>query len=338
MDCEKFDRVVLDLLYGELDEITAAAARRHMAHCARCGPIGAGLRATREVGVLPRLPVPEDLAPRILEAERSARASLPLGQRFARGVSVLAGYAMRPQLAMGTVAVLMIGLSLFFVRTRPTDRDAVRITERGVPELDHNVAPATVAARGESQDGLDSAEPVAPPSPVARDSEPSSAAAASTTGAASDDDEFAAANAAFRAGRFAEARASFERIAAGEGEQAATSELMAARSARQAEGCAVGAPLLEDVAARRVGTPVGLEASWDAAECRRALGQTERARLGYRALADEADYAERAAAALAELEENEPRLASRRAKAAAATPPAVTASPSTAAPAVPTTR
>ncbi len=36
MDCEKFDRVVLDLLYEELDELTAAAARRHMEHCARC--------------------------------------------------------------------------------------------------------------------------------------------------------------------------------------------------------------------------------------------------------------------------------------------------------------
>ena len=27
MDCEKFDRIVLDLLYGELDELTEAAAQ-----------------------------------------------------------------------------------------------------------------------------------------------------------------------------------------------------------------------------------------------------------------------------------------------------------------------
>ena len=82
MDCEKFDRIVLDLLYDELDELTSAAAKRHMEHCTRCRNIGAGLRATREVGTLPLVDAPEGLELRILEAERHATELLPLGKRL----------------------------------------------------------------------------------------------------------------------------------------------------------------------------------------------------------------------------------------------------------------
>src|SRR6266498_3352200 len=109
MDCERFDRIVLELLYDELDELTLAAARRHLEHCARCRGILAGLRATREVGALPMVDPPEGLELRILEAERQLRAELPLRQRAGRAVSVLAGYAMRPQLAMAATLLLVIG-------------------------------------------------------------------------------------------------------------------------------------------------------------------------------------------------------------------------------------
>ena len=40
MDCEKFDEHVIDALYGELDELTAAALRRHVESCSRCAAIG----------------------------------------------------------------------------------------------------------------------------------------------------------------------------------------------------------------------------------------------------------------------------------------------------------
>ena len=111
MDCERFDRVVLDLLYEELDELTAAAARRHVEQCVRCRGILAGLRATREVATLPLVDAPAGLEHSILEAERRARESLPLRRRLGRGVSVLAGYAMRPQLAMAALLLLAIGSS-----------------------------------------------------------------------------------------------------------------------------------------------------------------------------------------------------------------------------------
>ena len=103
MDCEKFDRIVLDLLYDELDELTSAATRRHMEHCARCRAIGSGLRATREVGALPMVEPPEGLSLRILHAEEQATQLLPIGKRLGRGLSLLAGYAMRPQVSMAAL-------------------------------------------------------------------------------------------------------------------------------------------------------------------------------------------------------------------------------------------
>ncbi len=124
MDCEKFDRIVLDLLYDELDELTHAAAKRHMEHCARCRAIGSGLRATREVGVLPLVEPPDGLELRILEAEQRATQLLPVGKRLGRGLSLLAGYAMRPQLAMAALLMLAIGSSLFFLRAQPGESRA----------------------------------------------------------------------------------------------------------------------------------------------------------------------------------------------------------------------
>src|SRR6185503_18277068 len=156
MDCEKFDRIVLDLLYGELDELTEAAARRHIEHCARCKNIAAGLRATREVGSLALVDPPDSLELGILAAERRLNDKLPLGKKLGRGVSILAVYAMRPQLAMAALLLLMIGSSLFFLRARPSSQDSVIVTERGVPEAD-----AEHVAAAPPPDALELAEPVA---------------------------------------------------------------------------------------------------------------------------------------------------------------------------------
>ena len=167
MDCEKFDRIVLDLLCDELDELTHAAAKRHMEHCARCRSIGAGLRATREVGTLPLQDAPEGLELRILEAERHATQLLPIGKRMGRGLSLLAGYAMRPQLAMAALLMLMIGSSLLFLRAQPGDREHVLVTERGVPESDND----SVAVMPKKVDSLASegAHAAARPSPRSDD-------------------------------------------------------------------------------------------------------------------------------------------------------------------------
>jgi TolA-binding protein len=160
VDCEKFDRIVLDLLYDELDELTTAAAKRHMEHCARCRAIGSGLRATREVGALPLVEAPEGLELRILQAEEQATQLLPIGKRLGRGLSLLASYAMRPQVSMAALLMLMIGSSLFFLRAQPGDREHVLVTERGVPETDNETV--TILPKK-----AEAPEPARAPAPVA---------------------------------------------------------------------------------------------------------------------------------------------------------------------------
>ncbi len=88
--------------------------------------------------MLPLVDAPEGLELRILDAERHATQLLPLGKRLGRGLSLLAGYAMRPQLAMAALLMLMIGSSLLFLRAQPGDREHVLVTERGVPESDND--------------------------------------------------------------------------------------------------------------------------------------------------------------------------------------------------------
>jgi hypothetical protein len=136
MDCEKFDQVLIDALYDELDELTLAAAKRHAEGCQRCQSAWSGLRATLKVGLLPTVEPPASLEPNILQAAREAHGSVPWPKRVGRAISWAGSYAMRPQTAMAAILVLMLGSSVIFVRRKP-DRSGpsrVSVTERGVPE------------------------------------------------------------------------------------------------------------------------------------------------------------------------------------------------------------
>jgi len=323
MDCERFDRIVLDLLYEELDELTAAAARRHLEHCARCRGVLAGLRATREVGALPLVDPPDGLELRILEAERQMRGHLPLRQRAGRAVSVLAGYAMRPQLAMAATLLIVIGGGLFFFRGRPSERDTVSVTERGVAESDPETV--TVLPKGAVEDpgtpahGAVAASPApaearrpeaAPPRQMAASASASSSPAAEIEG----DGVYDSALQAFGDKRYKEARQQFESVVARGGSKAAEAALYAAKSTLGSDECAAAAPLFDQVSQRYPGTRAGYEATWDAATCYEKLGDLEKARRSYQAL-DDTGYAARARAALAQLDRvDQPaaRLASRK--------------------------
>ena len=275
MDCERFDRVVLDLLYDELDELTGAAARRHVDGCARCRNIASGLRATREVGVLPSIDPPEGLELKILEAERRIRERLPLRQRFGRAVSVLAGYAMRPQLAMAALLLLVIGSSLVFLRARPGDRDSVLVTERGVPEIDTD----SVTIVPMSPDREAPAAHGAPPAASVEIREKSLAAAAASAEEGEDrQSAYESAMALFRDRRYDEARQQFEAVAVKGGPEAAEAALYAAQSEKNSNGCSAAAALFDQVPSRFPGTRAGYEATWQAAECYETLGETEHAR------------------------------------------------------------
>ncbi len=341
MDCEKFDRIVLDQLYQELDELTSLAAKRHVEHCMRCRRIEAGLRATREVGVLPMVEPPESLVSHILAAEREAHAVLPARQRFGRAISILAGYAMRPQLAMAALLVLMIGGSLLFLRGSPDDQGS-GLAERGVPEGEGDSIPILPvperAASGARQGGAqahgalddDTTRPRREPrelndeprlgAAAAESKEQQVAAAPEPALDAEDagpDLAYDEAMSAFNTGRYADAEQRFDEIARTGGAKAAAASLFAAQAARNGGGCAVAAPRFEEVANRFPGTGVGNEAAWQAADCQRQLGLLEEARRHYRALLA-TPYANRAQQALAQLESEPVRVARPKAARAAA--------------------
>ena len=335
MDCEKFDRIVLDLLYDELDEITSAAGRRHVEHCTRCRDILNRLRATREVGALPLVEVPEGLELRILDAEHRARRELPTRQRLGRVVSMLAGYAMRPQLAMAALLLLVIGSSLLLLRTRPGEQKNVLVTERGVPEGEPEAVavvpratperpkPKTEAKLDESKDERRADSRASERSSAARaeareDSQPVSA----PLGQSGADRGYEDALSAYRDRKYDEAQRRFSEVAARGGENAASAALYAAQSARARSGCPTAAPLFDEVFRKYGDSQPGREAAWQAASCYRMLGDFERARHDYEALLSTPGYADRAQAALASLgDTDQTEMAAKRAAAASSSAP-----------------
>ena len=280
MDCEKFDSHLIDELYDELDEVTHAAMRRHADGCARCSSALSGLRATREVGVMPLVEPSDELEARILEATAFAQRGAPWHRKLWRGVAWAGSHAMRPQLAMAAVFVLCIGASLMLL---PGGSGApVRITERGEPAPDE--APAAVA------------EQAAPPA----------AAAAVTVAANEAEDGRAEGKAKDKRGDDApaepEAQASAAAGAVGglaKDHDAAQRALSDARAVRSQSGCAAAVGKLDDVGVRFAGTAAAADAMWEAATCHAQLGNTGKARELYLALRGYGAYKDRADAELA---------------------------------------
>ena len=305
MDCERFDKNSMDLLYGELDELSEAATLRHLHHCTRCREIWGHLRTTRELSQLPFENPPDDLAARIIDAEKVAHRSLPARERFSRTISVLAGYAMRPQLAMAALLVLMVGSGLIFVRAQPTGKnsDDMRVVERGAPsveavDLHHRSQPMVFggdpdpqkpAVADEDRADQDEAEDESE-SRVSRERNREKQRAA-----------YADAMTAYQQGRYAEAERLFSEVASAGGEQAASAALHEGHAARNGSGCQRAAAIYDEVAARAGGGTIAHEAAWHAASCYRAMGQVARALGHYKKLAAEGAFAERAQQAMAEL-------------------------------------
>ena len=172
MDCEKFERVLMDHLYGELDELTRAGASRHADQCRRCKQLWLGLKATREVGSLPLDEPRENFEARVMEGERQAQVGLPFAVRMSRKLTIVAGYAMRHELAMAALALLMIGSSLLLLRPRPGAHatSAASVQEGApIPEPEEVVIPV------EEKPGEEQAEPEPVADPAVAASAPSSA-------------------------------------------------------------------------------------------------------------------------------------------------------------------
>jgi hypothetical protein len=151
MDCEKFDLCAMDALYGELDELTHEALKRHVEGCARCGAAWSGFKATRNLlasasassprdtvsggSTLPLDDPSPELERRILAAERTAHRGAPWHRKIMRGAAWAGSHAMRPQLAMAALFMFVIGSSLLLLRARPgTMAPPVLVSEQGRPE------------------------------------------------------------------------------------------------------------------------------------------------------------------------------------------------------------
>lgn len=171
MDCEKFETAMMDELYGELDELTSAAAARHIAGCARCTALLGGLRATRRVAAIPRVDPPAGLEERILAAAGQVTTRVPLGRRIARSISIAGDWAMRPQTAMAAVFMVMLGTSLLLLRGKSSRAPAsaeVRVTEQGTPAPAASVASGAPEGKGsEAYGGAPIARRPAEPKPAA---------------------------------------------------------------------------------------------------------------------------------------------------------------------------
>jgi TolA-binding protein len=311
MNSDKFDRIVLDLLYGELDELTTAAAKRHMDQSARAREIFAHFKATRQLSVLPTHDPPPSFEAELMERERRALAELPLHHRIGRIVSMLAGYAMRPQLIMGALLLLMIGSSLMFLRARPGQHSAMQVTERGAPEADVDLvlpvapvpesgAPITSgilrALPGAEVGGAAPTRALAPAAPSRE-----AARASGVEGGAEGLDPFEQALQLYRAGKYQEAQRRFERISRGAGGRAAEAALYSAQCVRNASGCAPAVNRFERVRLDFPGSASAYEAAWRSAKCQQQLGDVEAARQSYESLLQVSSHAERARAALATL-------------------------------------
>jgi len=307
MDCERFDKMSLDLLYDELDELTTAAARRHLHHCTRCQGVWTKLRVTRELSSPPLEEPPEDLFESILLAEQAAHKQLPFRERFGRTISILAGYAMRPQLAMAALLLLMIGSSLVFLRASPSGRDRIGASERGAPSTEIVAEAKERTALVLGTEGNGDAEPTATGArgteSAAAPGAAAEAALADGAGTAKSDKEgYREAMSAYQQGRYAEAERLFSEVAAAGGEKAAAAALHEAHAARNGSGCQRATALYDQVSGRYAGSTVADEAAWQAASCYQALGQIARARAHYQALAARPAYRTRAEQAMSALD------------------------------------
>ena len=223
MDCAKFDQHVIDELYDELDELTHAALERHVAGCSRCAGVLEGLRATREVGILPLEEPPADLEDKILAAVAAAEPKAPPAGKVIRVLSWTRRQAARPQLAIAAAFVLLLGASAIVFSNTAARKDSA--------------APAAAVA-----------EPPSPPAVAAATAAPAATAAAPEPTAVANADEPPAASAEAAAADAGAAQATASRRVAGPMPAAKPTDPLDGRAGagapagRAAPKAAVGAP------------------------------------------------------------------------------------------------
>ena len=310
MDCEKLEAAMMDELYGELDEVTSAAVKRHLAGCTRCAALLGGLKATRRVAAISLVAPPAGLEERVLLAARATRPSAPPRRRLASAISLAGSWAMRPQTAMAALFLVMIGISGLLLRGRSSRAPAsaeVTVTEEGTPapvaagpppaepsaQLENQPStppPAPARARPAEQKAEQryAAAPVAPAAPAdalhaaganaMAESEsvspPAPAGAAKPAGAA-------AAGGAGAGGAAHDDHAAppaAAKVADTPASADPAADLRIARSLRDTRGCRAALAKFDQVAQRAAGTRTGWDALLEGAKCYAATGDVDGAR------------------------------------------------------------
>jgi hypothetical protein len=324
MDCDKVESVIIDELYGELDEVTSAAVKRHIAGCIRCTTLLSGLRATRRLTALQLVEPPPDLERRILRAAGAGHGMAPAGRHFSRVVSAAGSWAMRPQSAMAAVFLVMLGASVLLLRGRSSRAPAsaeMIVTEKGTP------APAAVPIPvSPGQAGELPPAPALAAEPVVRATAPRVINAPQGAGGAALDfgavaarersmakvaaapksEEAADALRTESASNFAAAPASRgperpaktaddEGIATEQSTGSASSNgLAAAIALRDSQGCRAAVSRFDEVAQHAAGSSAGWEALLQSARCYRSLGDAANARARLTTLLGVTQFKDRA--------------------------------------------
>lgn len=172
MDCEKFDQHVIEALYDELDELTDAALRRHVDGCTRCAQIFSQLKDAREVAAMPLVEPSAGLEERILAAEKAAVRRAPLHNKVIRGIAWAGSLAMRPQLAMAALFMLIVGSSLLLLRGKPNAASPTQVTQRGEPgesESSTDEKPMRAKTESKAASKADNQAPAARPRTLSAD-------------------------------------------------------------------------------------------------------------------------------------------------------------------------
>ena len=293
MDQEKFDQHLMDYLFDELDEVTHAAMKRKIESDAECRELVAGLRATIEVAQLPLEEPDVDLEERILAAADLAQHGEPWHKKALRSLSWAGSWAMRPQLAMAALLMLVIGSSVLLMRARPGSV-AVTPSKEDAPSVAADPEEAEpVPAEAAADDGADQlaqtddAEETDEPSPSAASAE---ASAEPQTVASYDE-----AMAMYRSSEFGRAQVAFNQIASSGGANAPSAALFEAKSVRAQSGCSGAVSYYHEVRANHGGTAAADDATYELAECLTQLGKVDEAKKYYALLADNDAYKERVA-------------------------------------------
>jgi tetratricopeptide (TPR) repeat protein len=171
-DCARCDELLLDFAYGELDEVTSAAFRRHADGCARCSAALGDIRLVRDTfGMLPMENPAESLDAKILAAAEARRRELA-GERpaaresaspWARFLEAFRRAAMRPQLAMAMVLLLVVGIVLVLAPEMRSGHDEA--APLLAPDVPSSVPAATAAPSAPPVAATPSADAVAEPAP-----------------------------------------------------------------------------------------------------------------------------------------------------------------------------